>query len=299
MTQSLLVTPFEQFKPQENNIYIIGAFESFHQGHYSLLKQAQKLKGRKILVTFDNDDLPNKGKKFTDNNAKLANYTNLPIDQIVLLEFSKIGLMEGLDFLQKLTGNLACTIIVGKNFACGRNAACKVSDIKNFLKNANVIGVDILKEQGSKISTSNLKEALFFGDLEFLDNKLIHNYTFTAFNFNSVEWTFERDSQITPIAEGFYYGSVIVLLKQSKMIFPALIQINKNNQNGIFLLTNLDENSKFNKDILKEFKLASKKHELLIEIVKTFRLIKKSDNQIITDLDLEKAEENFDFAWFK
>lgn len=40
--QDLIIYKFDQWTPQENDNYIIGAFEAFHLGHFQLYKKIIK-----------------------------------------------------------------------------------------------------------------------------------------------------------------------------------------------------------------------------------------------------------------
>lgn len=55
--QDLIIYKFDQWTPQENDNYIIGAFEAFHLGHFQLYKKLLNNSGRKVIVTFNNENL--------------------------------------------------------------------------------------------------------------------------------------------------------------------------------------------------------------------------------------------------
>ncbi|WP_156954229.1 FAD synthase [Mycoplasma buteonis] len=272
---TLEIVPFHLFKPQESDAFMLGSFESFHKGHLLLYNELnQKAKGRKILVCFSNEDLMPKfkGEVFYDNHAKYMTIAQLDFDLVVQLDFSKVALLEGYEFLTKLTNNLPVDIFVGEDFRFGRNASCDVLSIQSFLPNANLHVYKLLKMDDKKISTSKLKEELLFGNIKFVNSKLISPYSFSAIYLEDSK--IQKFEFLTKIHPGVYAVNVLI----ENMVFYALLHIDL--QNNYFLK-------------LFEFDMSKIKTgtNMLIEILDKTRLIVSNQKDKISESDWIVAKE--------
>ncbi|WP_426460983.1 FAD synthase [Mycoplasma hafezii] len=275
---SILVIPFESFTPQENDAFIIGSFESFHKGHFLLYQEMlQKEKGRKILVTFSNEDLMPKFKKqvFTDNNAKYLTMAQLEIDAIVELVFSKVALLSGEEFLQKLTNNLKCQIIVGADFKFGRNASCDASDIQRILPNAEVHAYKPYLDNNQKVSTSKLKEELYVGNVQYVNELLpVSEYAFSA--YYKKDEPLQTFKYLTAMHPGIY----LAITQIDNMCFYVLLHVNMQQERFIHPIDLDNLNIKDNQMIL-------------VTVLNKVRLIISKQKDNVMELDYLSAKEQF------
>ncbi|VEU70271.1 FAD synthase [Mycoplasmopsis glycophila] len=278
----VIIYQFDEFVPKQNDNFMIGAFESFHIGHQTIYNEMLKKKsnGRKVLITFNNDDLPiSKSQAFTDRTAKYWSLAQLEFDCIVELNFSKIGLMQPEQFLQKLTNNLPVNIFVGEDFKFGKGASATSHDIAKFLPLANVYIIQLLKQTGIKISTSLLKEKLLFGEIEDLNKYLVNNYTISFKISNIDPNTVMRDNlKYTQIHPGIYCG----IFYDQKYAFYGLLHINTKQKWEYILVDN------------EEYE-PSKNQFLYFEFDSEIRLIKSHLDDEIKSIDIEKTREKFTF----
>ncbi|MEE3928352.1 hypothetical protein V2E24_02055 [Mycoplasmopsis ciconiae] len=184
--QDFFIYDLDTFEPEKNDIFVLGSFESLHMGHYQLFKKAIELKQTKqsriVLVYFDNSNLPpSKNKEvFCDEQAKEWVIANLDIfDAALKLEFSKISLLDGFEFIEKLTKNKECNIIVGKDFRYGKAAKYDAFSI-NQHTNVSLDIIDFFKFNNFKISTSTLKEMIKENQFNQVNELLVYNYVISA-----------------------------------------------------------------------------------------------------------------------
>lgn len=272
----LEIYDINSWQPSDNLIYVIGAFESFHLGHYQLLKKAVEIKKNQqiILVYFKNDTSMFKMKDglFCDNEAKRYIFSTFnEIDKAIELDFSKISLLEGDDFINKLINDsLNVTIICGKDFRFGKLAKWDVAKLKNNFKNTDVIDLDLLKYKDIKIGTKNLKELVNFGQIKFLNSLLTRNYLLTCDIVSNNE--LKIDNNITQIHSGIYAASLIV----NKIKYYCILHIDQKS-NITFKLIDIDA-----------FDIQNIPAKLII--YSEIRLITTSQNDKLTDEDLLKAK---------
>ncbi|VEU76164.1 FAD synthase [Mycoplasmopsis columboralis] len=271
----MLIYDINNFEIKENDNFILGAFESFHMGHFQLLKTIHANKGRKIIVCFNNEDLmPKFGKSFfTDNFAKYTNFATLGFDAVVELNFKDISLMDGKDFLINLFKDAPINLVVGKDFRFGKGAQYKAEDIKNILTNANVTIVDLYKIQNVKISTKDLKDLLEFGEVDKLNLLLPKNYSFSGL-FKDPN-LIETSKELAQLHSGIY----CVLIKTHLMVYYGLLHHNLSSQKEITLI---DTPMKFNQN-----------QRLLVEVLSLQRLIISQNEDKIKDSDLHEGKSYF------
>lgn len=272
----LEIYELDSWKPKENIIYVIGAFESFHLGHYQLLKKAVEIKKNEqiVLVYFKNETTMFKMKDglFCDNDAKRYIFSTFnEIDKAIELDFSKISLLEGDVFIERLTNNKNnCSIICGKDFKFGKSAKWDTSKLKNNFKNMNVIDLDLLKYKDIKIGTKNLKELLNFGQIKFLNSLLTRDYLLTCKIKSNLELSINND--IVEIHSGIYAAALIV----NKIKYYCVLHISLKNNFDFKLID------------IKAFEIENVPAKLII--YSEIRLITNSQNDKLTNEDILEAK---------
>ncbi|UUM19693.1 MULTISPECIES: FAD synthase [unclassified Mycoplasma] len=271
----MIIYNIDNFTIQPNDNFIIGSFESFHMGHFQLLKNISSNSGRKIVICFNNEEfMPKFGKVFfTDNFAKYTTLASLGINAVIELNFSKISLMDGKDFLNKIFSNHQVNITVGKDFRFGRGAKYTAQDIEHILPNAKVNVLDLYKVQNVKISTKDLKDLLEFGDIDKLNLLLPKNYSFSGFFTGSnIVQTHEK---IAPIHPGIY----IVLIKSPIVVYYGVLHQSLDQNKYLHLI---DSEIKF-----------PQKQQLLVEVIAKLKIITSKPQDLVTEQDLCDAKSYF------
>ncbi|SJZ45526.1 FAD synthase [Mycoplasmopsis verecunda] len=274
----LIIYDLDDFITMENDNFILGSFESFHLGHYQLLKEAQSNGGRIILVCFNAEKGMPKFKKkiFTDNYAKYEQLARLPFDAIVQLDFNRIKHLSGEDFLLALAQNHYVNFIAGSDFRFGNNASFTLEDFDNeeYYSKFKIQQVDLLQDINSKISTSKLKESLEFGDINFINSLLVFNYAFSGIlNEPNIIKTIDNLCKIQSatycalfhIGEFVYYGVMHISLSGVRTLKLIKYEINDTVMNT----------------------------RVVVEVVSKIRTIISNYDDYINDEDMQRAQDYF------
>ncbi|MEA4276566.1 FAD synthase [Mycoplasma sp. 21DD0573] len=279
--EDLLIYDLDDFETKDNDIFLLGEFNSFHLGHYQLYKKAIELKKqnediRVILVCFNSDKLLPKdnGTSFTDKNAKYMQLAQLDLDSIIELDFEAIRNWDGILFLNKLGQNKKVTFISGEDYKCGHRASYNFELAKNentLNKNYSFITEPTRKIENVKISTSKLKESIEFGNLDFVNSLLVFNYAISC-NVNS-DLIITKSANLVNIHPGIYSG---VIYFDDLVIYASI-------------LIDLDHSVYLD---LFNFELEDLAHsQIVIEFRKVVRLIKNEYEAFLSDTDIAKSKE--------
>ena len=161
-----------------SNIACIGTFDGMHLGHQELLMHAYKTGGGKYtVVTFS--EMPQK--ILTDKNYKYM-INNLQKEKllmeqkatgIIYFDFEKIKDIDPHNFCKILYEKYGIkTIVVGEDFKFGKDRSGDIDFLKDYFSDKNVKIVPNKLVNGSKVSSSSIRESLMNGDLP-LVNKLL------------------------------------------------------------------------------------------------------------------------------
>lgn len=161
---------------------VLGAFESFHYGHISLIDTAKGLKRPVTLMMIENpNNLPNKKtSEYADFETRLVQAANLGIDQTLAITFTdEIKNKQGEVFLKELIEiTNAHHIVVGKDFAMGFGRSMTAEKIKEIFPSTTI--VEPVKFNSSKLSTSTLKELVETGDMDIIKKLSPFSYTIST-----------------------------------------------------------------------------------------------------------------------
>lgn len=166
-------------KCQKNLILALGYFDAVHKGHQKVLKKA-------VSVASENNCTPSaliffggKTKKdvFTLN-ERLRRIFLTGIKTVIVKELSKDFMaLTKLEFLKELTSLYDIKAVVsGSDFTFGKNAEGNVQTLKEFFGEDNVYTQNLEEENGEKISSSSIKNALSKGDILTANTLLGGNY---------------------------------------------------------------------------------------------------------------------------
>lgn len=258
----------------KDSVFVLGAFESFHKGHFQLIEQAKQLNKPIVLVAISNpENLPkNNGKIFSDLKSRLQIIANSGIENILLIEFNeKIANLEGDHFINLLIQYGASDFVIGKNYNFGKLASWNAKKLKEYIPTTQIVDFYYI-ENKVKLSTSILKNYLIFGQFKILNSYLNHNYlTYVSCDENLFfKW---NTNSIKPNA-GLYVIYFVNPITQYK--FPGILHISLSNEkNQIFLFNHFNF------------------FEGFIEIIAEYRIISSTRFDLLEDKDIEGIKKIF------
>ena len=164
----------------DNLSLILGYFDGVHLGHQYLIKEARKYAKHPLaILTFDKpvSSLINNGKSndlITSLDDRFKMISKLGVDYYYLFHIDKDFLnLSDLDFIDLLKKLNVKEVFVGEDYRFGKNRVGTPNTLKDFF---DVRVIDLLKENGEKISTQEIKNLLELGKLEEANKLLGHNY---------------------------------------------------------------------------------------------------------------------------
>ncbi|WP_434336745.1 FAD synthase [Mesomycoplasma conjunctivae] len=266
----------------EDATFVLGAFESFHQGHLSLINQALKNNKTIVLVIFSNpQDLPkNQGKIFTNLNARLQTIANNGIKNILMLKFDDyLANLSGNKFISELINLGASGFIVGKNYRFGKMGSWDAKRLKEVFNNTHIIDFYRI-EQNIKLSTTLLKNYLLFGQFEQLNKYLSSNYLIEI-SCNE-EFYFIWDENVIKPNSGVYI--IYFVDQKGKQKYPGILHINfsEEEKEQLFLFCQPDFHVGF-LEIVKEIRHISSNR---------FNIIGQQDKEIATNYFIKQQNNN-------
>ncbi|EGV00208.1 hypothetical protein MCSF7_02081 [Mycoplasmopsis columbina SF7] len=208
-------------QPKFNNpIYILGAFESFHLGHWKLLEKAYELNNNKdsdiVLVFFqDCQNLPkNQDQILTDLNFRLQSFANLNLKYALSLNYNEIKSFTHEYFINSLVAKQSnFKFVIGEDFKFGFKAQGSAKWLAKVYGDNLVFPVEPIKKDQKKISTSFLKECVENGEIELLNSLNTFKYGFsinlknTKMNENN-NLVILKNPILTPLKEGIYIVNI-------------------------------------------------------------------------------------------
>ncbi|UVD81575.1 hypothetical protein NV226_02510 [Mycoplasma iguanae] len=255
-----------------NAVFILGGFETIHQGHLQLIKTAKALKDVDDIVVFlisNPSDLPNiRDGNIMQLEVRLDWLADLGIKHIVVLNFHEIQNLEAPYFIKQLINIGAKYLIVGEDYRLGKNAAWDAEKLQQYFN--NTIIVELLKFNNIKISSSLLKESIIFGELDYLNHFLYKPY---SINITRIADSFEAywPENITQLAKGIYFANLLFANKE----FHGIVKIGFN--------------QKLSFKILDEDFDTINTSDLRIEFLEKSRTIISTERDQITEKDTENA----------
>ncbi len=159
----------------------LGYFDGVHRGHQKLLLEARKHSSKKIgVLTFDRpvSSLLNNGKSkeiITSNNDKIRIISRLGIDYLFIVKIDKNFLsFSPEDFINKILKKLGVIeVYVGEDYRFGKAALGDNSLLRKYF---DVTEVNLLLDNGQKLSSSNIISHIKNGEIMSANKELGHNY---------------------------------------------------------------------------------------------------------------------------
>ena len=206
----------------EKLIITIGAFDGLHLGHQRLLEELKNAKEKDktfktAVLTFENhpDFYLNKRDDrliIANNKTKYAKFSACDIDYCFLLD-KEILLLTYQEFHSKILDKLNVNkIYVGSEFCYGKNA---LGNVYTLMEKYNVKTFLIKKENGKKISSSDILLLLEKGDIIEANKLLGYNYTIDVISYDILSLTYGNkiikcilDNCIIPL--GMYQSKLLI-----------------------------------------------------------------------------------------
>ncbi len=166
----------------------LGTFDGVHLGHQTVINEMKKYADsrslEKTIVTFS--DVPKQyGKEASlliSTEEKLAIFEKMAIDTVLIIPFNQqVKNMSAEDFYQFLKEKLnAKLIVVGKDFRFGYQARGDIQYLKRACGEDGIelIALDIVNNQQSKVSSSAIRKALQAGDISLANAMLGREHFF-------------------------------------------------------------------------------------------------------------------------
>ncbi|MCR8613339.1 MAG: hypothetical protein NC236_02550 [Mycoplasma sp.] len=208
------VIKFNSDKKINNVTLLLGSFETLHIGHKTLIDEAKKYDDKVAIFTFSNfKDLPkqsNSFKSFTSLELHLVTLANAGIDYVIVADFDdSFSKIEPDKFIEIIKEKInPKRIVIGKDYKFGSKGKGNFQYLKDNFE--NTIVKEIFKINNKKIGTNIVKEAIEFGDIDFLEKILIQKWRIPSFTVDNNILKFD-DNQLLPppgifIAEIIYNG---------------------------------------------------------------------------------------------
>ena len=212
---------------------ILGGFESFHLGHISLIKKAIDKKQGDILLMMIKDPTifsKNNTSIISPIDVRLQQAANIGIDGVILLDSIKFKYQNqtGEKFINTITKAYNVKkIICGKDFKYGYLGKTNATDLKKQFPNTDII--NIKKINKNKISSSIIKELIYYGNIGEANKLLVYDWTTSGIIDHG--WEYKTNSNILKISPGIYY----VTVEYNDILYPAIMHTNLNKISKIFL----------------------------------------------------------------
>ena len=250
---------------------VLGTFASIHNGHLKLIKKAHTLKNKVIVMIIANpNDLPASHKtNFESLDIRLQQLSNLEIHECVVVNFNlKIRNTTGEDFVKSLVDlyNIK-KIVVGEDFAMGKNASFKANHIA--AKYDTEI-VKVLRIGGSKISTKLLVEMVKLGDVDLVKKNSPYYYSINT-RVSNMNF-FKISDGITIPHPGVYSAWSTV----NDIKYSSLVRISRTGQHEI---------------MIKDLNLSNTGYDVEINFVKQLRSVIRNDFDLFKKSDWTHSTE--------
>ena len=168
-------------------VIALGFFDGFHKAHMELLKETIKISKdknkRSAILTF-NESITSiiKSEKYeylTSIDDKVSMALKLGFDELVLIEpTNSLINMSHTDFYDKYLKD-ADTLVLGFDYTFGKNRLGNYEYLKE--KKDNVVVIDEIKIDCTKIGTYEIKKALSLGDITKANEFLGRTYSIKGF----------------------------------------------------------------------------------------------------------------------
>lgn len=153
----------------------LGFFDGIHRGHIEVINDALKYKDdntKTIIVTFTHALWKEGGiqkREITSVNLKEKILSDLGVDAVVYLEFSKVKDIEPNDFLKIIFDRFKVVhFSTGFNYHFGKKAAGGLGELKTFAAENKISATSIepVCYEGEPLSSTRIRNAIENGEME-------------------------------------------------------------------------------------------------------------------------------------
>ncbi len=182
-------------KNLKNPVLTLGMFDGVHIGHQAIIRElnkiARQVNGESVLLTFE----PHPRVILGNGDADLQLLTTLDekidlleksgLDNLILHPFTKeFSELSAEDFVKEVlvNGIGIHTILIGYNHHFGKNRQGNFEQLKNLSDKFgfDCIKMEEVKSKDQKISSTQIRNALLEGKVEFANEGLGRNYSLTG-----------------------------------------------------------------------------------------------------------------------
>ena len=239
----------EQLPLFKNPVLTIGAFDGVHSGHLAILDElkqvADQIQGETVVITFhphprrilNNADAP---ALLTSLSERIERFEHLGIHHLVVVPFDPaFAEMSATDYINKFLIDLfhPKVIIIGNDHRFGKDRSGDLSMLKDF----GVSGGFTVKEipekllNESRVSSTNIRHALFNGDIKLANQLLTYNYQLIGtvvvgdrlgrtLGFPTANLSMLDSDKLIP-ASGVYTVHVLLLKGGQKRAYKGMMNI--------------------------------------------------------------------------
>lgn len=161
---------------------VLGLFDGLHVGHEQLIRTAKYLSiGKLAVVTFDKTLKSNDSSILMTLEEKIAGLENLEVDEVYIIKcdenFKKMSYEVFINEILKKFDPIK--IYCGQDFRFGYKAQGDVEILKSYFPNVTILNY-VNSYDGSKISSSFIKNFIREGKIEEANNSLGREYSVTG-----------------------------------------------------------------------------------------------------------------------
>lgn len=179
----------------KNPVLTLGMFDGIHIGHQAIIRQlneiAEKENGESVLLTFEPHPRVVLGKGaddlqlLTTLDEKKELLEKSGLENLILHPFTKeFANLSAEEFVKELLVNQIGihTIVIGYDHHFGKNRKGNFEQLHQLSKNFgfNCIKIEEVKSDGNHISSTQIRNALIQGNVEFANEGLGRNYSLTG-----------------------------------------------------------------------------------------------------------------------
>lgn len=181
-------------KPQTPQVLALGFFDGVHRGHQAVITQAKQVANAKNLplavMTFDvhpaviYQHKPADSVKYLSPRArKIELMATLGVDVLYFVHFTpEFASLDPQSFVdQYLVGLNAAVVVAGFDYTYGKKAIANMQTLPDYAKDRfEIISVPAHLDDGEKISSTRIREALDAGDVDLANRLLGYHYRTTG-----------------------------------------------------------------------------------------------------------------------
>ncbi|WP_125706814.1 riboflavin biosynthesis protein RibF [Lacticaseibacillus porcinae] len=181
-------------RPQAPQVLALGFFDGVHRGHQAVISQAKQVANAKqmplAVMTFDvhpaviYQNKPADSVKYLSPRArKIELMATLGVDVLYFVhftpDFSRLDPQSFVD--QYLVGLNAAVVVAGFDYTYGKKAIANMQTLPDYAQDRfEIISVPAHLDDGEKISSSRIREALDTGDVDLANRLLGYHYQTTG-----------------------------------------------------------------------------------------------------------------------